>query len=336
MDNDTDLSQLQTGIENELAACIGTATNPLYAEYWAMFTYQLGWENSSQQTRGKRIRPVLVSLANYAFGGNWHSSLPAAASLELMHNFSLIHDDIQDKSTTRRGKPTVWVKWGEPLAINAGDAFLAASSLALARLHQNFEPEMITKAAKLIHNACLNLTLGQFLDISFESEDAVPLTNYFEMIKGKTCALLTTSLEVGGLLGGANEQQCSILHDCGITFGEAFQIQDDWLGIWGDDALTGKSNQSDLITRKKSFPILTGLAKKKSFYEQWEELPIITSSDIPTLVQKLIDDGVKSETETQISLLYQQTNALLESLQCTPDRLLPLQTYLQSLIKRVQ
>ena len=149
-----DITQLQAAIEKELISCIGASKEKRYADYEAIFTYQMDWENKPQSSRGKRVRPLLLLLATHAVGGKWGDALPAAASLELMHNFSLIHDDIQDQSYSRRGKPTVWVKWGEPLAINAGDALLSLSSLALQRLNGSFPAPVVNQVSALTHSAC--------------------------------------------------------------------------------------------------------------------------------------------------------------------------------------
>ena len=330
------LSDLQTAVEEELTACIVHSENRSYSDYEAMFTYQMDWEDPFHGSRGKRVRPLLLLLTTHAVGGDWRKALPAAASLELMHNFSLIHDDIQDKSPTRRGKPTVWVKWGEPLAINAGDAMLTLSALALRRLNTHFSSAEVMQISNITHSACLNLTRGQFLDISFESRAAVSLEEYLEMINGKTCALLAAALEIGARLGGANEKDCLNLQNCGSLLGQAYQIQDDWLGIWGDDALTGKSNQSDLITRKKTFPILSGLAKKQSFFKIWSKNDTITPMQISMLVKALESDGVKAETEAKMESLYSHTQTVLNSLDFPEEQMSPLRSLINRLMNRAQ
>jgi geranylgeranyl diphosphate synthase, type I len=336
MTDTIDISQIQAAIEEELKECILHTENDYYAGYEEIFTYQMDWEDSPHVSRGKRVRPLLLLLAVHAVGGDWHAALPAAASLELMHNFSLIHDDIQDQSPTRRGKPTIWVKWGEPLAINAGDALLALSSLALQRLKPHFSPEQIMQISKLVHHACLDLTRGQYLDISFETRPSVSLDEYIEMITGKTCSLLSAALEIGGRLGGASEQNSLALNKCGLLLGQAYQIQDDWLGIWGNDAITGKSNQSDLITRKKTFPILSGLAKKRTFFEVWSNVPVITCDQIHLLVETLKNDGAKSETEAKMESLYLQTQTVLDSMNYPEERMAPLRSSINKLMKRAQ
>jgi geranylgeranyl diphosphate synthase type I len=331
------LPLLQEAIENELMACVSAPQDARYAEFQSMFAYQMDWEATEVTKRGKRIRPLLVLLATHAVGGNWHDALPAAAALELLHNFSLVHDDIQDKSPTRRGKPTEWVKWGEALAINAGDGLIALSSLALKRLTVSMPAEKVLQINDLTHTALLNLTRGQYLDISFEARQSVPLKDYWEMVHGKTCSLLATALEIGALIGGAAPWQCAAFHTCGIRLGEAYQVQDDWLGIWGNCEQTGKSNQSDLLERKKSHPILTALDLQKNFSHTWQKMPAaITATEIPILLAALEEDGIRQQTENKMAELYDATFALLDTTGCSIDSLAPLRELFARLIHRAQ
>jgi Geranylgeranyl pyrophosphate synthase len=331
-----DLSLLQAQIEKELKTCIDASPDPRYREYEAMFSYQMDWEPDFAGARGKRVRPMLLLLTTHAVGGDWNQALPAAASLELMHNFSLIHDDIQDQSPTRRGKATMWVKWGIPLAINAGDAMLSLSTLAMQRLNADYPAPVVNRVSTLAQKACRALTRGQFLDISFESQSETSLNDYWEMIGGKTCSLLAAALEIGAILGGAAERQRASLYTCGYSLGQAYQVQDDWLGIWGDDALLGKSTQSDLLARKKSYPILLGLEKKKQFYALWQKLEKIEAQSIPALVEALEADGVKEETEAQMEKLYQQTLNAFSAAACAPARSDALFSLLKKLTNRSQ
>lgn len=241
-----------------------------------MITYQLGWtgENASPKAEGKQIRPLLVLLATEAAWGNWNDALPAAAAVELIHNFSLIHDDIEDNSDTRRGRPTVWKLWGEAQAINTGDAMFALANISLMNLENTISPEVCIRASSLFHTTCLRLTQGQHLDIQFEDVDLVSVDDYWSMIGGKTAALLTFCLEVGAICANSPPQIQSKYREFGHYLGLAFQVQDDILGIWGEKDQIGKSNTGDLIERKKTLPILYGLAQKKEFYKRWSEGPI--------------------------------------------------------------
>lgn len=239
--------------------------DPLYAGHYGMLRYHMGWLDETFRPAsvngGKRIRPVICLLACAAVGAPAQQALPAAAALELLHNFSLIHDDVEDDSPTRRHRPTVWALWGVPQAINAGDALFTLARRTLSGLaEQGLSPHRSLEAYRIFDDACLRLTEGQFLDMSFESRLDVTVEEYLAMIGGKTAALIGASLELGALVGGGDPQTRAALAEFGRHLGLAFQIQDDILGIWGDEAVTGKSAASDILTRKKSLPVVYALA----------------------------------------------------------------------------
>ncbi|MCK4964408.1 MAG: polyprenyl synthetase family protein, partial [Dehalococcoidia bacterium] len=203
-------------------------------------------------------------LACEAVGGSWHKALPAAVGMELMHNFSLIHDDIQDDDVERRHRPTVWSIWGKPQAINAGDALATIAGLALLGLaHRGIPAGKQLLTHKLMYEACLTTIEGQYLDISYESRFDILVSDYLEMTERKTAALISHSLEVGALLGSDDEAVIRGLSRVGWNLGLAFQVRDDILGIWGDEKKTGKPWGSDIRHRKKSLPIAYALEKAK-------------------------------------------------------------------------
>lgn len=235
-----------------------------------MLRYHLGWVDTTFQPTtdkaGKRLRPVFLLLACEAQGGDWQQALPAAAAIELLHNFTLIHDDIEDRDRTRRGRPTLWAVWGEPQAINAGDALFALAYRSLFGLQKtHVSPETVQRAVNLYTDAILHITEGQHLDLSFEAESAVDEATYLTMIRGKTAALLGLACELGGILAGAAEPRLAALREFGVELGLAFQMQDDWLGLWGNPEKTGKPVGSDLHNRKKTLPILHGMAHSETF-----------------------------------------------------------------------
>jgi len=258
-------------LREELRASIASSADHGTPELHNMITYQLGWtgENAGPKAEGKQIRPLLVLLGTEAAGGDWEAALPAAAAVELIHNFSLIHDDIEDNSSLRRGRPTIWQKWGEAQAINTGDSVFALANLSLMNLEMTLSADIAHQAGKLLNATCLHLTQGQHLDISFENRDLVSLDEYWQMVGEKTAALLAFSTEVGALCASVPDDIQSNYRDFGHYLGLAFQAQDDILGIWGDQEQIGKSNTGDLITGKKTLPVLYGLAQKKEFYDCW-------------------------------------------------------------------
>ncbi len=166
--SDNLLETLLPALESELQRQIARLDAPRTKTYHEMLTYHMGWtgEGAGPEATGKRIRPLLVLLTAASCGADWPSALPVAAAVELVHNFSLVHDDIQDNSEKRRGRPTVWVNWGMPQAINAGDGLFVLSNLAVTDLMASYPAETVVKAAQILHNTCLDLTRGQHLDIS--------------------------------------------------------------------------------------------------------------------------------------------------------------------------
>src|SRR5688500_5182025 len=277
-----DLKPLLSSIESELERQISRLDAPRTQLFHDMLTYHMGWtgEGAGPEATGKRIRPLLVLLTCLASSEDaaavetWQSALPAAAAVELVHNFSLVHDDIQDNSDRRRGRPTTWVKWGMPMAINVGDALFVMANQAIVELKEKYPAEVVVKAAEILHNTCLDLTRGQFLDISYEERNDLAVQDYWPMISGKTAALLSACCHIGALLGGGDEAKQDTYRAFGHYLGLAFQVQDDVLGIWGDEALTGKSVASDLVEGKNSLPILAGLEAKGKFAARWRRGPI--------------------------------------------------------------
>src|SRR5215216_2917442 len=284
------LSSIEAELERQISRLDASRTKPFHE----MLTYHMGWtgEGAGPEATGKRIRPLLVLLTCLASGGEetGQSALPAAAAVELVHNFSLVHDDIQDNSEKRRGRPTTWVKWGVPMAINAGDALFVLSNQAIIDLKENYPAGVVVRAAEILDNTCLELTRGQFLDMSYEEKTDLGVDDYWPMVAGKTAALLSACCHIGALLGGADESLQEAYRSFGHYLGLAFQVQDHILGIWGDEALTGKSAASDLMEGKKSLPVLAGLSANRSFAARWKQGPI-QSAEVEELVRVLASEG---------------------------------------------
>lgn len=258
----TDLQPYLTAIEEELRRIVSAPTESV-APFYNMMAYHLGWLD--QQFRpieaysGKRIRPLLCLLACEAAGGDWRWALPAAAALELVHNFSLVHDDIEDNSTTRRGRPTVWTVWGLPHGVNVGDGMLALARLAMARLCDcGTDTTIVLKAMLILDQTCVNLCQGQSLDIAYEGSLDVTEESYLQMIGGKTAALIAASTQLGALVAGVGDKT-EHYRQFGWHLGLAFQMVDDILGIWGDPTTTGKPAADDIRSRKMTLPIIFAL-----------------------------------------------------------------------------
>ena len=255
-----------------------------------IFIYHLGLDEK-MKGRGKRIRPLLVLLVAHAAGIDWKKSLPAAVAVEFLHNFSLIHDDVEDQSGLRHGRPTIWAKWGTAQAINAGDGMYTLVFKAIHGLIQNNSQEITLAASDLITQACLKLVEGQINDVAFEKRDDITIDDYWKMVDGKTAALLACSAQLGGLIAGLDLKQQNILNLFGEKLGRGFQIQDDLLGIWGNPEDTGKPVDSDLINHKQTLPVIFGIKMCQRFDDRWHQGKI-QNSEIPLISEWLKQDGV--------------------------------------------
>jgi geranylgeranyl diphosphate synthase type I len=302
------LPAIETELKRQLCRLDEAHTRPFYE----MLTYHMGWtgEGAGPEATGKRIRPLIVLLTVASCDAEWLHAVPAAAAVELVHNFSLVHDDIQDTSEKRRGRATTWKIWGMPLAINAGDALFVQSNQAIMDLREHYPAETVVKAATVLHDTCLDLTRGQFLDMSYEKRNDVGVENYWPMIAGKTAALLSACCHIGSILGGVDEGKQDAYRSFGHALGMAFQVQDDILGIWGDEAITGKSAASDLLEGKKSLPVLHGLSKGGKFAERWTKSPI-QPDEVEEIAQLLATEGSYEYTH---GMSRQMTTLALDSL----------------------
>jgi len=322
-------------LEDELKEIVSLTNLPCYEELNRMLVYHMGWEHEStaSTTSGKRIRPLLVLLSVSAAGGDWKKAVSAAAAIELIHNFSLIHDDIQDNSELRRGRVTIWKLWGVPQAINTGDMMFTLAQTAILRLKETTSLSTTVKASQILQESCLQLTQGQYLDMSYESQDTMEIESYWKMIEGKTAALLAASTEIGSLCGNADDKTRKSYRDFGFNLGLAFQTQDDLLGIWGDTLVTGKSAESDLITGKKTLPILFGLEKRGNFYRGWKNQGL-SIEEIPTLVSMLEKEGAKEYTELRTKEMTEMALTALDNANPTIEAGAALKSLAQNLLNR--
>ena len=268
-------------------------------EVRSLLRYHLGWEEANgtpaNKNQGKSLRSALCLLACEITRGRWKSAIPAAASLELIHNFSLIHDDVQDKDTTRRGRSTVWSIWGIPKAIIAGNAMrvLADQSLSNLSLH-GLNPELTLKAVSMLTERYTEMIEGQYLDMSFEQFNSISIENYLEMIERKTGALIQSAMFIGALIGSRNQGVAEAFGACGNLLGLAFQIRDDYLGIWGDPNIIGKPVGSDILRKKKSLPVIhafqeakgNSLVRLKQIYSS-DQISATDLTDVLDIMRKL-------------------------------------------------
>jgi geranylgeranyl diphosphate synthase, type I len=229
-----------------------------------MANYHLGFADAdfrpalpNPALRGKRVRPGIAMLACGAAGGDPRRAVPLAAAVELLHNFTLVHDDIQDQSPSRRHRPTVWKLWGIAQAINAGDAMFAAAHHALYDLrHEGIDAGLVLRIAERFDRMTIEIVQGQALDLEFEGQSDVTSDAYLEMIALKTAVIVQFAAWAGALLAGVDEDRVDRFGDFGLALGIGFQVRDDLLGIWGTTETTGKAEADDIRRRKQSLPIL--------------------------------------------------------------------------------
>jgi geranylgeranyl diphosphate synthase, type I len=256
-----DLDVLIADTEEEILRCIERVQDERTSELYEMVRYHLGLDrDSGGGSRGKRLRPLLGLLAYESIAGDHRPALPGAAAVELGHNFSLVHDDIEDGDVERRHRATLWTVWGIAQAINAGDTLFTLSRLALHRLTElGFSDSKVLALVRLYDETCLALCEGQFMDIwSAEQADRMSVDFYFDMIGRKTAALIAASVQAGAMLATDDAQVIEGYRGFGWSLGLAFQLNDDLLGIWGEEAATGKE-PSDLARRKKTLPVIYAL-----------------------------------------------------------------------------
>lgn len=309
-------------IEPHVAAAVA-ALDGLSSQLSTMARYHLGWidersapSNNGAAGRGKRIRPSLALLSSAAAGGDPAAAAPLAAAIELLHNFTLVHDDIQDASPSRRHRPTVWSLWGAGQAINAGDALFAASQLALLRLTDaGTSPALTLRLARDFNRLTIEIVAGQVLDLGFEGRDDVAPADYLAMIGGKTAAIVEFAAWGGALLAGAPDDVAARFGAFGRALGLGFQIRDDLLGIWGTSESTGKATADDIRRRKQSLPIVilrqrvdaSTRAELNDLYGRAE----IDGPGIERVLALLAEQDVRAAVESEVRSFHDQARQAL-------------------------
>ncbi len=247
---------------------------------------------------GKRFRPILTLISADCFGGEIKDSLPAALSVELFHNFTLMHDDIMDSAPLRRGKVTVHEKWNINAAILSGDAMLIKSYESL----KYYENKLHILLFKLLNKTALEVCEGQQLDINFQTNEKVTLEDYIKMIKLKTAVLIACSIKMGAIIAGASKKDSQLIYDFGIIIGLAFQIKDDFLDVYGDIKSFGKKIGGDILENKKTILFHNAYSK--------------TSTQNKALLKKYFSDsydGNKNNKINDVKRIYDDSGAKLET-----------------------
>jgi len=299
---DIDLAELIADTEGEILRLVqdrDPSTHGLYE----MVRYHLALDGTGA-SGGKRMRPLLGLLAYASIAGDHQRALPGAAAVELGHNFSLVHDDIEDGDTERRHRPTLWSIHGVPQAINAGDALFSLSRIALHRLTDlGFSDATVLRLMRLFDETCLALCEGQYIDIAASASGApMSVGGYFDMIGRKTAALIAASIEAGALLATDDETVISRYRAFGYALGLAFQLNDDLLGIWGAERATGKV-PTDVANKKKTLPVIyafehAGPADRDRLMALYD-LAEPTDADVAEIVALLEGVGAREYTRDE-------------------------------------
>ena len=283
---------------------------------------------------GKRLRPVLLLLTAEAFGGSLEEAMPAAMAVEVFHNFTLLHDDIMDNAAVRRGKPSVFAKWGENVAILSGDAMLITAYKHLARVGSAH----LGRAMQLFNDMALEVCEGQQYDMDFESKDRVSVVDYIQMIERKTSALLSGSAMIGATLAGAADEDIKKIYRFATELGLAFQLQDDMLDSYGDEAL-GKKIGGDILEGKQTYLMVQALShateEEREVLRTTHKRCDISDAEKIATVKALYDKlEVKRATEQQIELRFERALSVLDSLSIEPERVVHLAEFARNLMGR--
>jgi geranylgeranyl diphosphate synthase type I len=320
-DLDARLAEYTAAVDAHLRAVVDAAGLP--PDLAGMLHYHLGWVDEAFRPvpgpRGKLVRPAVCLLACEAAGGDWQQALPSAAAIELVHNFSLVHDDIEDESPVRRHRPSLWALWGVPRALNAGDLLFALAQLALLGDERTAAGRGL--AAHLLNTACAALCVGQHRDLAVAAGAEPSLAEYLAMIEGKTAALVRAAAELGALAAGADPARRTALGEFGRSVGLAFQLQDDLLDVWGNATQTGKPARADLRARKHSLPIVLAYdraspAQRARLQQLYVGPPPLPEPTVAAIVAEMEALGVPEAAARLVHQYYDAAFTALDRAAC--------------------
>lgn len=285
---------------------------------------------------GKRIRPVLMLMAYNLYKEEVDSVLPVAVGLETYHNYTLLHDDLMDKADMRRNKPTVHKVWNENTAILSGDTMLVLAYQQMCRIDN---PVLLKKVLDIFTEMALEIGEGQQYDMEFETRDDVTEEEYIEMIRLKTSVLLASALKIGALLGGASDKEACLLYDYGVQVGLAFQLQDDYLDVYGDPALFGKKIGGDILCNKKTYMLINALLLaddgQRAELKRWIDAREYEPQEKIQAVTALYDQiGIRELCDKKITAYFEKADECLNALEVDDCRKQMLREFIGSLIHR--
>ncbi|WP_291143292.1 polyprenyl synthetase family protein [Flavobacterium sp. UBA7680] len=284
---------------------------------------------------GKRLRPVLTLLTAEIFDTDYKLALPAALAIEVFHNSSLVHDDIIDEDPIRRGKPTVHKKWNTNIAILAGDAMIILTYHYL----QSYEPNLAKTLTKAVVKMGIKVCEGQTWDVDFETRQDVTVSEYLKMIEYKTGALIATSMKMGAIIAQTSPENCDLIYKFGINVGLAFQLQDDYLDLFGDTQTFGRRLCGDIISNKKTYLYFKALeilseTEKKQLMELYTVRLDDNVKKIETITELLLKSGAPDATQESIKKYTFKASKILGKINITEDKKAVLRAFAESLIGR--
>jgi geranylgeranyl diphosphate synthase type II len=286
---------------------------------------------------GKRVRPLLTLIASDFFNGDVTNCLPAATSIELFHNFSLIHDDIMDNAPLRRNKQTVHEKWNNSVAILSGDVLMVKAYQELAKIDKKIAVELQTIFSKMAVEVCE----GQQLDMDFETKNNVTISEYINMIRLKTAVLLGCSLQMGAICANASQKDNELLYQTGEKLGIAFQLTDDYLDAFGNPDQVGKQVGGDIISNKKTWLLLKAFelanATQKNKLQSWLTKKDFNTSEKVQAVKEIFTSlKIKDYLKTEIDTYYNEAINLLKSSSASSEKINVFAKFAQSLMQRTK
>ena len=284
---------------------------------------------------GKRIRPVLMLMAYNIYKEEVDDILSSASAIETYHNYTLLHDDLMDKADLRRGNPTVHRKWDENTAILSGDTMLV---LAYQMMSQCAAP-YLKEVMDIFNETALEIGEGQQYDMEFETRNDVTEAEYLEMIRLKTSVLLAASLQIGAVQGGASPEDARLLYDFGVQLGLAFQLQDDYLDVYGDPAIFGKKIGGDILCNKKTYMLINALQRadegQRAELDRWIAAVDYVPEEKVRAVTALYDAiGIKEICHRKIESYFQAAEACLDKVSVEESRKQELRNFALSLMGR--
>ena len=284
---------------------------------------------------GKRIRPVLVMMANELVGGREEDALTSALGIEVFHNFSLLHDDIMDKAPLRRSMQTVHTKWNPNIAILSGDTMFVHSCQLMSQVN----PKQLQKVLSLFFQTAIEVCEGQQLDMNFEFQQSVSIADYLHMITLKTAVLLGGSLAIGAMCGNAVEEDEKHLYEFGKNLGIAFQLHDDLLDVYGDHVKFGKQVGGDILSNKKTFLLLTALndanGQSKSSLNEWIGIDVFDANEKVKAVTAIYNElNVREKTEQEMEKYFSIAIEHLLKVSVDPVKKQPLKELAEQLMVR--